>query len=104
MKRIKINLAIVAMLFGVTAAFAFKAPAHQFTNPTWQYQGGAVTDPASYMEVSGNPTCGTSGNLCQIVAPEDPSNPGEPLINSSLASRISSKNTSDHDVFLQASN
>lgn len=100
MKRFRINFAMIAIMLGVGAAYAFKAPVKHFTNPYWQYDMGLVTDPASYVELPGGPSCGTSGNICAIQAPEDPNNPGEPLIDSGLSSRISNKDKTDGDVFL----
>lgn len=102
MQRIKLNVALLAFVLATTAVFAFKAPVKHFTNPYWAYDGtGSVTDPSNYTELSGGPSCGVSGNICAIMAPEDPNNPGEPQINSGLQTRIQNKDTSDHDVFLK---
>jgi len=101
MKRFKINLAVIAFSLAIVAAFAFKVPAKHLTEPYWQYNGsGSVTDPASYTELPGDPSCGTTGNICAIMAPEDTNNPGEPLIDSGLSTRITNKDKSDGDVFL----
>jgi hypothetical protein len=102
MKTIKINFAMMALLAGSTLAFAFKMPVKHHTDSYWQYSGtGSVTAESSYFEVS-SPTCPTGSNqICAILAPADPAHPTEPLIDSGLASRISSKDTSDGDVFLK---
>jgi hypothetical protein len=74
----------------------------KLANSFWVYNGGTVTSESSYSLASGNP-CDGNTNLCEISAPEDPSNPGHPQIvaGSSLATRITNKDTSAGDVFLQ---
>jgi len=101
MTRIKLNLALIALVLGCTLAFAFKAPARYTTaNEAWTYVSGPVTSPSSYS--LGQPTCPQgSNNICYIEAPSDGQMPAEPVINSDLATRISNKDTSDGDVFLK---
>jgi hypothetical protein len=103
MKRIKLNLTLLAVVFAASAALAFKAPEKAKTfSPLWQYDGtGSTTDPSNYVEVT-TPDCPTgSANICAIMAPESPSNPDQPQISTPLANRITGKNTSNGDVFLK---
>jgi hypothetical protein len=103
-------MAIAAMftiVLGVGAAIAMKAPdakkavaTKKQTNSYWVYNGGTVTSESSYTLTSGNP-CDGSTNICEISSTEDPSNPGHPSIGTALATRITNKDTSAGDVFLQ---
>lgn len=101
MTRIKLNLALVAMVLGCTLAFAFKAPSPAGQSPqTWFYHGGTTTLEASYSLVP--VTCQSGSNtICTIVTDEDPANPGEPLINAALSTRISMKDVSQGDVTIK---
>jgi hypothetical protein len=100
MKNSKFSLAIIAVVFGLTAAFGFKAPEPKaFTNPYWEYNGsGDPTQPVNYTKLSGMPDCSGTDAICAIQAP---ANGNEPVISSGLKTRIETLNTSDGDVFLQ---
>jgi len=105
MKRIKINFAIIAMVLGLTAVFAFKSPAKhtKFDGPFWQYSGvGSNTDPANYTLVDGDPGCDGTDVTCAIEAPAS-SNPNQPSISPALATRITNNDISMGDVELQFS-
>jgi len=102
MKNLKVNLSAIALLLGISSAFAFKAPVRKtIANPYWEYVSGSVTSESSYTELSGSPSCAGNHNICAIQAPADPNTPTEPSINSGLASRITDKDTADGDVFLK---
>lgn len=88
---------LIAFIIAVSAA-AFTAP-EQLANQTWKYNSGSVTNENSY--TPGDPGCAGNANICKIVAPEDPANPGHPQISSSLANRIMNKDVSAGDVFLK---
>jgi hypothetical protein len=102
MKRIKLNLALVAMVLGCTLAFAFKAPAPAAnTTQVWYWDNvGVVTAESSYTTTP-DPCPRGNTHICSILASPDPSNPSEPFIDSGLASRISTKDTSMGDVTLK---
>lgn len=101
MKRMKINFAMLAMLIGVTAAFAFKAPVPTaLANSLWKFNGGDATVASNYSATTGVP-CSGSDAICEISAPADPVNSSQPAIDSGLQSRIEDMDTSNHDVFLQ---
>ena len=102
MKRMRINAALVAMVLGATAAFAFKAPVHHArqANAFWQYNGGNATSASSYTKLDAQPDCQASTNLCAIEAPEA-SNPNQPVISSALGQRITNHDQSMGDVFLR---
>jgi hypothetical protein len=103
MNRIKINLALVAMVLGCTMAVAFKAPVKPDTDPFWAYDGsGSVTDPSNYVELPGGPMCHGTTNICAIEAPAQTGvSPAQPSIDSNLATRITNKNTTAGDVILK---
>ena len=102
MKSLKFNLSMLAVLLGLTTAFAFKAPARKAnTNPYWEYVSGPVTSASSYTELSGMPSCAGRHTICAVEAPADPSTPTEPQLSTDLQNRISNKDTSDGDVFLK---
>ena len=103
MKRIKLNFGLAAMVLGLSATFAFKAPvkAKHFDNPFWHYVSGDPTQSSSYTRDSGTPDCPGSTNMCAIEAPASTSNPNQPAISSQLAQRIESKDTSQGDVLLK---
>lgn len=93
---------MLALMLGLTTAFAFKAPAHKATdNPYWEYVSGPVTSASSYTELSGLPSCAGRQNICAVEAPADPSTPAEPQLSTDLQSRITNKDTSAGDVFLK---
>jgi hypothetical protein len=102
MKRMKINAALVAMVLGATAAFAFKSPARPAHTATafWQYNGGNATSASSYTKLEAEPDCQASTNLCAIEA-QEASNPNQPVISSGLAQRITNHDQSMGDVFLR---
>jgi len=102
MKSLKFNLSVLAVVLGLTSAFAFKAPARKhLDNPYWQYESGSVTSPSSYTELSGTPTCAGTHNICAVQAPANPSAPTQPTLSADLQSRIENKDTSAGDVFLK---
>jgi len=74
MKRIKLNLALIAVLCGTGAAFASKA--NSFTNVTW----GRLAN-GTYVIADANDTCSGTTGLCKAVYPQgqdpniDPENP-----------------------------
>ena len=74
MKRIKINLALIAVLLGAGAAFA--ANSHNRSNITW----GKLSN-GTYVIADSNDKCTSSSGLCEAVYPAgqdpntDPSNP-----------------------------
>jgi hypothetical protein len=61
MKRLKISLSIAAMVLGLTAAFAFKAPTKQFTSYWFDTDSAGV--PIAY-DPDGQQCFDTSGNPC----------------------------------------
>jgi hypothetical protein len=95
MKRIKINLSLLAMLVAVTAAFAFKAPAKpavQKQAVAWfSYNGtGSITSPSSYTKLAGTPMCDGDGTLCAIQGEENGSTnrPTQAAVNNPLDERF----------------
>jgi len=100
MKRIKLNLAMIAMVAATAFVFAFKPAPKQFDDSLWAYQSGTVTDGSSYAPLDGE-SCEGEDNICAVMAPEDPSNPGHPFLDSDLQTRITNKDTRDDDVFLK---
>lgn len=75
MKRLKINLALLAVLLGVTSSFAFKSSnvhkAHKQTEVWFMLTAGAdPTKPASYTKISGDPPCPGTLHLCAIEGPD----------------------------------
>jgi hypothetical protein len=74
MKRIKMNLAVIAVLLGTGAAFASKAPRQD--NIAW----GKLSN-GTYVVADANDTCTGASGLCKAVYPSgqdpnsDPSNP-----------------------------
>lgn len=102
MKRMKINFAMLAMLVGATAAFAFKAPSPTpLANSLWKFNGGDATVASNYSATTGVP-CAGSDAICEISAPADPGNSNQPAIDTGLQSRIEDMDTSNHDVFLKS--
>src|SRR3569833_998007 len=99
MKRIQLNLAVLALVLVSTFTFAFKAPsASHRTFTMWQFTGTSAddpTDPSLYVGVTGPPSCPSgSQNICYIDAPADPSSPSEPQISAALAGRLANHDTS----------
>lgn len=103
MKRIKLNLAIVALMLGSVAAFAFKSPQPKpFSNPFWHYNGGNPDLPGSYTKVTGMPFCPGTTDLCAIEAPQQTGvTPAQPVISNDLKGRIDALNGTAGDVLLQ---
>jgi hypothetical protein len=89
MKSLKINLAVFAVVLGLGAAFAFKAPAPKnYTQAWFSYLGsGDPTDPANYVEVGGQPSCPGTTTMCAILATNDG---GSPDITPALQADINS--------------
>jgi len=88
MKRLKLNFALLAMVLGLSAAFAFK-PAEAKTRSKltfywFVYNGGGTTNPANYSIVSSDPMCPGSDNLCAIEGNENGStgHPTQASVNS----------------------
>ena len=75
MKRIKLNFALLAIIMGLSAAFAFKpaeAKKHaRFTTSWFVYNGGGVSNPNNYSIVSSEPDCSGTGALCGIEGTEN---------------------------------
>ena len=103
-------MAIVAMftiVLGVGAAIAMKAPekAHKakFATSWFTYNGsGSVTDPANYTEVSGDPSCPGSTNMCSVQATVGSGS--KPVLTNALKAEINnaiSTGTPTADVHLQ---
>lgn len=72
----------------------------------WEYTGipgdsDQETDASFYNRPSGSLSCPSGSNICGVVAPEDPSNPGHPDLSDDLQSRILSRNTASSDVMLK---
>jgi len=85
MKRIKLSFGILAAMLGLTAAFAFKAPAvaKTKTGDVWyQYNGGDQSSPSNYTKLSGTPTCNASANLCAIEGADNGLHPSQATVNS----------------------
>lgn len=66
-------VAMFVMMLGVGAAIAMKVPEKKskakFATSWFTYNGsGNVTDPANYTQVSGNPNCPGSTNMCSVQA------------------------------------
>jgi len=88
MKSFKINAALFAVVLGLGAAFAFKAPEPKinYTQSWFSYTGsGDPTDPANYVKDSGVPSCSGTANICAILAAD---NSGSPDITPALANEI----------------
>jgi hypothetical protein len=100
MNRFKINSSVIAIVLGLSAAFAFKAPAaRHLTNPLWEYNGTTdPTLPSSYSPTTGVP-CSGSDAICTIEAP---ANGSQPVISNELKTRIQNHDTAAGDVFLQS--
>lgn len=66
MKKVKISMAVVAMIVAISAAFAFKAPAKNEVKPPTRYHytssSAALVDMQNIANwVAEEPGCGTSG-------------------------------------------
>lgn len=85
MKRLRINATFLALLFGATTAFAFKAPAAGSTTKTglawYKFNGGDQSNPANYSRMSGTPTCNGSADLCAIQGNDDGTHPSQATVN-----------------------
>ncbi|MGN6639526.1 MAG: hypothetical protein ACTHJ8_11495 [Mucilaginibacter sp.] len=69
MKKIQLSFGMLAVLAGLTAAFAFKAPApvKNGTALVWyDFNGGDQSNPNNYTKISGTPSCNSDGALCAI--------------------------------------
>jgi len=96
MKSFKINVAVIAVVLGISAAFSFKAPAQQsnFSQFWYSYTGsGDPTDPANYVKDSGVPSCSGTANVCAIFATD---NSGSPDITPALSNEINADLSSHH--------
>ena len=84
MQKIKFNFGILAILLGLTAAFAFKAPAvaKPRTADVWYvFNGGDDTKPANYTKISGTPSCNSGANLCAIEGADNGLHPSQATVN-----------------------
>jgi hypothetical protein len=95
MKRLKINLSLLAMLVAVTAAVAFKEPAKPAAKNlavAWfSYNGtGSISSPSSYTKLAGVPSCDGDGMRCAIQGEEDGSTnkPTQAAVNNPLDERF----------------
>ena len=88
MKRLKINFAMVAMLLGITAVFAFKAPESKKAKDSdvwyvFDSTKGADTNPNAYTKIPGTPSCTTGSELCAILGPDSGGvHPSQPTVDS----------------------
>lgn len=75
MKKFKLSLSLLAAVLGLTASFAFKAPAPvnhgKFAVAWFLYNGGPANQASSYNKTSGTPSCNGNGALCAIRGEED---------------------------------
>lgn len=79
MKRFKSSLTLIAVMFGVVAAFAFNSATVQ--DEWFAYDGfGDKASPASYSLVDGgSPSCSiTDDVLCRVFVESDGGNPERP--------------------------
>ena len=92
MKKVKFNFGILAIILGLTAAFAFKAPAVAKAKPgnVWySYTLGAdKTKPASYTRIPDDPGCDDSVELCAIEGPDNGTHPSQSTVNHPLATEF----------------
>jgi hypothetical protein len=91
MRKIKFNFGILAALIGLSAAFAFKAPAVAKTKTAdvwYLYNGGDQSNPVNYTKISGTPTCNSSTNLCAIEGPDNGLHPTQTTVDSPDAERF----------------
>jgi hypothetical protein len=93
MNRFKISFAAMAVILGLSAAFAFKSDAKKVSRKplatVWfTYNGsGSLTSPANYTFAGDRPDCEGSDEVCGLQAPEDASQ--KPVISPALSSEIS---------------
>ena len=91
MKRIKINLAIFAVILATGAAFAFKAPStvkHKTADVWYQFNGGSQSSPSNYTKLAGDPACNGSGALCAIQGPDNGTHPTQATVNTPDDTRL----------------
>ena len=93
MNRFKINFAAMAVILGLSAAFAFKSDAKKvshkpFATAWFTYSGsGSPTAPANYNFAGDEPDdCNGQTTVCAIQAPVDANQ--KPQINTALSSEI----------------
>jgi hypothetical protein len=69
MKKIKINIAVIALLLGVTAAFGFKpAPKNsKFVQVSWIRLGTAATPNANTWQQATGGTCESADRICKAT-------------------------------------
>lgn len=72
----------------------------------WEFNGtpgnlNEETNASYYSRPSSTPNCSGGANICIVVAPEDPSNPGQPLLSPELQERIEHRETDSGDVMLK---
>jgi hypothetical protein len=106
MKKMQLSLSLFAMLVGLGLSFSsFKAApakAAKFSTSWFIYNGGPNSDPASYTEVSGTPSCPGNTALCAIQATVGTGS--KPVITTSLQNEINfdlSHGTDSGNVSLQ---
>lgn len=90
MKRIRVNAALLAMMLGATATFAFKAPATSTkTALVWyKFNGGDQSNPANYSRMSSTPTCNGSAALCAIQGDDNGTHPAQTTVDSPIDERF----------------
>lgn len=91
MVKTKFYLGMMAAMIGLTAAFAFKAPAVAKTKTAdvWYiYNGGSQSNPLNYTKISGTPSCNTTQDLCAIEGPDNGLHPSQTTVDSPDAERF----------------
>jgi len=84
MKKTKFNLGILAVLLGVSTAFAFKSPAAAKTKTAdvwYQYNGNGQSNPNNYTKLAGDPACSGTSTLCAIQGPDNGLHPSQATVN-----------------------
>lgn len=101
MRKISINMAMLAAILGLSTAVAFKpAPIKAQAAQAWQYDGtGNVLDESNYTPATS--TCDGNVNICGVMAEADGSGQHPAPFSTDLESRITAKNTAEGDVFLK---
>jgi hypothetical protein len=101
MRKISINMAMMAAILGLSTAVAFKpAPVKMQDPQAWQYDGsGDVLDESNYNPATS--TCDGNINICGVMTEADGSGQHPAPFSTALESRITAKNTSAGDVFLK---
>lgn len=94
MKKLFFGMLVAVTAFG--GSVATYASALKFSNskgdPQWfRYHGGSETNGNNYTATVSIPsTCSGGDQLCAILAPEDPDNPGHPIVSQKTDTRYHS--------------